>query len=185
MTALKGLSKYNRNYMIKAGYFILLVVSGLLPGKCPTVQETRLLYKQAAVNKTACNDLISCIQSCSPAHDPVLTGYQAAATMMMAQYVINPFSKLSWFRKGRKLLDNTLARHPQNIELRFLRFTIQTNAPGMLGYKDEIASDKSFLLNAVGGISDAALQQSICDYLQQSKLLSEGEKKQLQGKCNR
>ncbi|MBO9563916.1 MAG: hypothetical protein J7621_14130 [Niastella sp.] len=171
--------------MIKTGYLILLAVNSFLPGKCPTVPEARQLYKQAADNKTACNDLISGAQGCGSASDPVLTGYQAAATMMMAKYVINPFSKLSWFRKGRKLLDNTLAQHPKNIELRFLRFTIQTNAPGMLGYNSDINSDKSFLLNAVGGLTDATLQHSICDYLQQSTLLNEREKKQLQSICKK
>jgi hypothetical protein len=171
--------------MIKTGYLILLAVNSFLSGKCPTVSEARQLYKQATESKTACNNLISSVQSCSSTNDPVLTGYQAAATMMMAQYAINPFSKLSWFRKGRKLLDNTLARHPNNTELRFLRFTIQTNAPGMLGYNDAINTDKSFLLNAVGGLTDATLQQSICDYLLQSKYVSEAEKKQLRSTCKR
>lgn len=169
--------------MIKTGFLIVFVFNSVITNKCPTVPDVRQLYKQAAESKSACNNLITSIQDCPSTSDPVLTGYQAAATMMMAQYVVNPFSKLSWFRKGRKLLDHTLTQHPQHTELRFLRFTIQTNAPGMLGYNDEIGIDKTFLLNAIGEVTDASLRQSICDYLQQSRHLSEAEKKQLRENC--
>lgn len=171
--------------MIKTGFLIVFAINSFLAGKCPTLPEARQLYKQAAESKGACNNLITSVQSCPSASDPVLAGYQAAATMMMAQYVVNPFSKLSWFRKGRKLLDNTLAQHPQHTELRFLRFTVQTNAPGMLGYNDEISADKTFLLHAIDGLTDASLRQSICDYLQQSRHVSEAEKKQLRENCKK
>lgn len=164
-------------------YALLWMMNSLLAGPCPTVQETRLLYKQAAGNETTCKNLIARVQSCSAPVDPVLTGYQAAATMMMARYAVNPFSKLSWFRKGRKLLDNTLSQHPHNVELRFLRFTIQTNAPGILGYKDDIPSDKAFLLRAIGQLTDTSLRATICDYLQQSKLLTEQEQQQALQSC--
>jgi hypothetical protein len=96
---------------------------------------------------------------------PVLVGYKACGTMMMAKYVFNPFSKLSYFRRGKKILETVIAANSDVVELRFLRYSIQTNAPSFLGYNKHIAEDKMFLKKAVPLLNDAAFRTRINDYL--------------------
>jgi hypothetical protein len=99
--------------------------------------------------------------------------------MMMAKYVFNPYTKLSNFNRGKTLLENCIATGKENVELRYLRFTVQVNAPAFLGYKDNIQSDKTFLVNSLSALNDSELKQMIVSSLKSSGLLSEEEKKKV------
>ena len=52
-----------------------------------------------------------------------------------------------------------------NIELRFLRLTIQDNVPAFLGYNQNIKEDKDFLYNQLNNITDKDLRKRIISYL--------------------
>ena len=77
--------------------------------------------------------------------DPTSQGYFALATMLQAKLHGNPFTKLSFFNKGKKILEETIQENPSNIELRFLRFAVQTEVPGILLYFNEIDADRAML----------------------------------------
>lgn len=72
-------------------------------------------------------------------------GYYALATMLQAKLYGNPFTKLSYFNKGKKILEASIQDHSENVELRFLRFAVQTEVPGILLYFDKIDEDKTML----------------------------------------
>ena len=75
-----------------------------------------------------------------------INSYKAVCKMMMAQYVYNPFSKYSWFNKGKDLLEKTIILN-KNVENVYLRLIVQINTPSFLGYNTEIDSDTEFILN--------------------------------------
>ena len=72
--------------------------------------------------------------------------YKGALLMKKANYVKGAASKLDFFRKGRKLLDAAVNSDPSNAEYRFIRLTIQENAPKILRYNKNIAEDKRILV---------------------------------------
>ena len=41
--------------------------------------------------------------------------------MMMAKHVFNPFSKLSYFKKGKQMLENAIETDGQNLELEIFK----------------------------------------------------------------
>lgn len=84
--------------------------------------------------------------------------------MMMAKHVVNPFAKLSYFKKGKNMLEKAIEADSENVELRFLRYAAQTNAPSFLGYDDHIAGDKKFLLQT-GDSIDKTLKNFISSQL--------------------
>lgn len=90
--------------------------------------------------------------------DPTSQGYFALATMLQAKLHGNPFTKLSFFNKGKKILEETIQENPGNIELRFLRFAVQTEVPGILLYFNEIEADRAMLdehlLHAKDGLAE-------------------------------
>ena len=92
-------------------------------------------------------------------------GYKGGATIIMAKYVSNPFSKISNFRKGRNMLEKAIAMDRTNSELIFLRFAIQTNIPSFLGYSNDIQEDKKHLQNSLPHLKDKALKEHISGYL--------------------
>ncbi len=162
-------------------YKTIFLLSVLLSTKMimasPLHEEVRTLYKQAASEEKSCKKLITLLSAYTPQNDPLLSGYKACATMMMAKYTFNPMNKWANFSEGKKLLEDAIAADRQNIELRFLRFSVQTQAPSFLGYNDAIANDKSILLNAVHTLKDIRLKQLIVSFLKDSEYLTPIEKK--------
>ena len=146
----------------------------------PPLKEIRSMHQKAAGSESDCKKLLTLLTPYTEKNEPVLMGYRASATMMMAKHVFNPVSKLSYFKKGRKMLETVIASNIYNIELRFLRFAIQTNVPSFLNYDSNIEEDKNFLLVKTPGLSDVALKKMIYDYLLQSGKLTATQKTTLQ-----
>jgi hypothetical protein len=145
----------------------------------PSQRDIRILYQQASTKSEACDKLVSMLQSYNENNNPLLAGYKACATMMMANYVFNPFRKMSYFSKGKNLLEKSIEKQKDNIELRFLRFAVQTSVPSFLRYGSSIMQDKSIIINAVPKLKDLQLKHLIVSFLQQSKYLNAIEKQNL------
>jgi len=145
----------------------------------PDIQELRQLYYQAAMSKKSwkqLSKLLSPVDTKSPA---VLVCYKGVSEMMEAKYLISPWSKLNSFRSGKRLIEEAVRRDSQNAEIRFLRYSVQTNLPSFLDYKDDMESDKKFLIANAGNIKDKVLKNNIIQYLCEIKTCTEEEIKRL------
>src|SRR5688500_15858229 len=78
--------------------------------------------------------------------NPTIIGYRGMAEMVMAKHSYNPLAKLTCFKNGKVLLEKAIKLDNQNTELRFLRLSIQTNAPSFLGYNENTEEDKEMIL---------------------------------------
>ena len=78
--------------------------------------------------------------------DPVLDGYHAMEYFMKSKYSMNPYTKLKFFNEGKRMLEMAISRERKNIELRFLRYSVQLNALFFLGYSANIREDRELLL---------------------------------------
>ena len=68
---------------------------------------------------------------------------------------------------------------PEEVEIRFLRFALQANTPGFLGYKDHMEEDKALLLKRLPEVKDDNLKQLMLPFLLNSEYLTETEKQSL------
>jgi len=105
--------------------------------------------------------------------------YSSMLVFMKAKYVLNPYTKLSLVKKGRKQMEAAIKLHPNNIENRFLRLVIQTKLPGFLGYNDHKTEDKKYILNNFNANTDKDLKARIKLYFKENKMLSDEEYKKL------
>jgi len=128
------------------------------------LEQVRSLYEQAPVHKASCGALIALLQPYDE-KNPLFLGYKGCAHMIMAKHVSGPFTKLSYFKKGKNMLERPIQADSHNIELRFLRLTIQKNAPALLGYNGDIKADRLFLRDNRENISDSSLRILIRRYL--------------------
>lgn len=158
---------------------VLLCSFSMTFGGIPALKDVRILYHQASREEKSCRLLIEILSPNDNNTNALFEGYKASATMMMAKYCFNPFSKLSYFKKGKRMLEEAIQARPDNIELRFLRFAIQTEIPFFLGYNDAIESDKKIILKALPFITDEDLKNMIYDYFQNCNCLSIIEKQQI------
>lgn len=147
-------------------------------GKNIEIDNVRMLYQKAATSETACREMVEMLSEFDE-KNPLLLGYQASGTMMMAKYAFSPFSKLSYFKKGKQMLEKAIKLDESSLELRFLRFAAQTNIPSFLGYHDRIENDKTFILKGFKEATDIKLKEFIFPMLSQSKYLNDKEKNSL------
>jgi hypothetical protein len=101
--------------------------------------------------------------------EPVMLGFKAISTLILAKHAFNPMSKVSHFKKGKRILEAAIARDPKNPELIFFRYTTQINVPAMLNYSDNVTADRQLLVNYLKSSAkapkDADLYKRIKKYL--------------------
>lgn len=143
----------------------LLIQSSFGSAKTPQIEDVRVLFHKAQSSQKVCTELIELLEPYNDQNNALFLGYRASATMMMAKHLINPFSKLSYFKKGKLMLEKAIQFDQKNVELIFLRYTIQTNVPSFLNYSDNKENDRMFLLQSLSKMSDQKLKNIISAYL--------------------
>jgi hypothetical protein len=76
-------------------------------------------------------------------------------------------------------IKKAIARDPLNLEMRFIRYSIQSNLPAFLGYRDELDTDKQFLLDKTRYSKDLELKEMILNYLSALPVIKQDELKKL------
>ncbi len=135
----------------------------------PSTDLNRAAYYKAmeSESKTLVDAQISELNS-APAD--VKNAFLGAMIMRRAGIGGNPASKLKLFKQGHKLLEEAIAKDPNNAEFRFLRLVIQENSPGVLGYKNDEQKDSEFIRKSYYSLPED-LQKIIVDYNKKSKVL--------------
>jgi hypothetical protein len=137
------------------------------------------LYKQAAIEEQACDNMLSSLNSYNENNSPIYAGYKASALILKAKYAFNPVNKYSFFSKGTILLDKCILANKSNIELRFLRLSIQIKSPSFLGYNKNIKEDKELVVNDFDKMTNTEWKQFASDFLLDSGTLTPQEKSKI------
>ena len=74
------------------------------------------------------------------------------------------------------MLEKAIVSDPKNVEIRFMRFCVQTNAPYFLGYNNNISSDKLAIIKAWSPLSDLDLKEKIRKFMLTSNSCTNSEK---------
>ena len=143
-----------------------------------TTDALRRSYQQVSTDSVTCAKLYKKISS-STDSDNIQIAYRGAITASMANHSKDKKEKLNLFNTGKKLLEQSIASDSANIETRFLRFTIQCNAPKALNYNKQLKADKDFILKQYANVSNLAVKRMISSFAQQCSALSETEKQKL------
>lgn len=128
-----------------------------------SLPDIRKQYVQGAENEETAEKLLKALKA---ADTPVTLAYKGAAQAVMAKYATLPSKKYSLAKKGLEMIDNAIAKDPENIEIRYLRFTIQENVPGFLGLSGDMDKDKAVIVKNVSKrkeyqIDDAFLKEMV------------------------
>lgn len=110
----------------------------------------RTNYGKVVSNKSLCKKMIDEMEGSNLSS--LKLAYLGAFQTIWANHVFNPFSKLSTFRKGKLNIEKAVKNENDNVEIRFIRLSIQINCPQFLGYNKNIEEDKLFLKSHVDEI---------------------------------
>ena len=136
------------------------------------VDSLRYYYFDEWVGQCGAEALVGYTEKLGQDAAPLLRAYRGAGLATTANCTSWPMAKLSRFREGKGMLEEAVANQPENLEVRFLRYTIQKNIPGFLGY-DNLEEDREFIMDRLtlqlksGNMDDLAVR--ILEYLYESK----------------
>lgn len=128
-----------------------LLLSLILWSTTAVAQDTLLTSVRKNIGEvfkteSICFSFYNAFEKVDVSANNILVGYKGAVLLGMARHDPNVFKKMGYFSDGKELLEKSIANDPQNIELRFLRLTIQTHIPSFLGYNENKEKDKAFVL---------------------------------------
>lgn len=139
--------------------FFTVVLSSLLFSASLSVENVRVNYINAVNDKVVCKLMIN---ELGKNHNNVVQlAYYGAFQTIWANHVFNPIDKLSTFKRGRKNIDKAAKLSPNNIEIIFIRYSIQKNSPGFLGYRSNLKEDQNFLKRNVSNITSVDLKKMV------------------------
>lgn len=163
-------------------YIALLIGLGMQKGRAQQVTLTHARQLYFSMDKNECNGLklAEQFESAEKITDPILKAYYGASAATAPVCVGSPMKKLSWFNKGKDLLDQSVKSGMTIFEIRFLRFATQSKSPRFLNYRDNIQEDKKFILDNLSKgenqVKDNQAFTSMATFLINSDELNQTEK---------
>ncbi|MGY3090337.1 hypothetical protein ACVWYF_003392 [Hymenobacter sp. UYAg731] len=103
-------------------------------------------YEEAAADKVAGEKFYKLLADYQD-RDALVLGYKAASEAIRARDA-SMFNKLTYVQDAAKTFEQAVGIDPQNPEIRFLRFSVESNLPAFLGLSKHVDEDKEMLLNA-------------------------------------
>jgi len=145
--------------------------------------QSRQLFFDFNNEKCAPEKLFDLLEKNST-NDPVLLAYKGSARASSADCAFLPNTKLKRFKEGKYLINEAIKLDKSNAEIRFLRLSVQSKAPGFLGYNENISEDKIIVLSALTNNyqlwNDQSFTHQVISFLQENVDLTDQESKLLQ-----
>ncbi len=124
--------------------FIISMTKGL---EASSIDEIRKSYIKAVEDPSLTERLSSELKKISKP-DAITLAYIGSLEALKAKHSWNPYQKLSYMAEFDRIMNEAVRRMPENMEIRFLRYTIQYNTPSFLGYSKNIDEDKKVIIDS-------------------------------------
>jgi hypothetical protein len=161
--------------------FSFLFSANLFAGEL-TIDDVKKKYNQAIYNSNEAKQLDKLLSN-QKLQNNLMLAYYGATKGLLAKHASNPFNKLSYLDESLKHINSAVNKEPNNIEIRYIRFTIQSQIPEFVGKSKDFYTDKYFLISAVekAKISKNNKNQleEICEFLIQYGKCTAAEKNSL------
>lgn len=167
------LSVFNKQLQTSAVLILMLsslVLSSVSAQSLPIIRKA---YIDCDSNKKLAYGFYDLIEQ-SDLNNEINKAYLAAAKMVKAKFAFNPITKLKLFLSARDELESLIEAKPDNIEMRYIRLSIQHSAPKFLSYRDNLKEDGQILNHyLVETSSEDDLKTNIERFLTREQLIEE------------
>lgn len=135
-----------RRIAILAGIFLMCLVQAA--SAQTTDQKNKILRHQVmrAINSSKTTDSLYNILTAISNKSPLITGYTGTLQALKAKHHWNPYYKIKHVKDAQKAFSKAIAAEPHNMELRFLRFSVDYKLPRLLGYTKNMEADKDEII---------------------------------------
>src|SRR5688572_14231301 len=147
------------------------------------VKALRQLFYEARENEDKADLLFEKVGNYS-GQEGILISYKAGAYALKAKYGANPLNKLKYVKKSQEYFSEAVQREPQNLEIRFMRYAVESQTPEFLGYSEHVKDDKNMLLDGLKRYPKSGFTSETAriarDFMRQNCACSEEEKQFVQ-----
>jgi len=152
------------------GFFLSISILGI------NLSQVREKYPKAWNSPEITEALFTSLSALKNTDNKVLFVYKGAVLTLKAKHAKGVKDKKAFFKEGATLIESAINTSPDNLEMRFIRMTVQENAPKIVRYNKEIEKDKRFVLDNYTLSDDKVLKKIIKQYINTSTLFTEEEK---------
>lgn len=110
------------------------------------IQRSRDLYLASKDNSDSTQALFDLTNNQS---NNTLKAYHGASYAFKAKHGSNPIKKLDNLKKGLKIINDAVLYDAINIELRFIRLSVEEHIPSFVSFKSHIEDDKKMIKNGI------------------------------------
>ncbi|MCL7986876.1 hypothetical protein M8998_02860 [Sphingobacterium sp. lm-10] len=128
--------------MIRHILFFLFFLPVLLWSN--TLEEVRSKFPKVVSDSELCKSLITDLTS-KRNITSTEKAYLGALQTIWANHTNSPISKWKTFQRGKDNLEAAVLQSPNNVEIRLLRYSVQSNCPRFLNYYRDMEGDKSYI----------------------------------------
>lgn len=139
-----------------------------------TLESARAYYLKGSSDSKSAESLKTLT---SGKKEAIYKAYHGVAWGFMAKHSNNPVNKLDYVKKSLSHLNDAVLTDATNVEVRFLRFSVEENIPSIVSFTSHVTTDKAMILNNL--LPSHAFYNTMKAYLKQSKSLTEAEKKSI------
>ena len=136
-----------KRILIFAGIFFVCLAQNTARAQSSD-QKNKTLRRQVmlAINNSKTTDSLYHILAAMPNKSPLITGYIGTLQALKAKHHWNPYYKVKYVNEAEKTFTKAIAADPHNMELRFLRFSVDYKLPRLLGYTKNMAADRAEII---------------------------------------
>ena len=150
----------------------LLSFSALSAKSVTEIREIKQAMIRSIESPEVTDSLYSALKSRNSSQ-PLIIAYIGTLEALKAKHSWNPYNKLKYVAQSQKTMQLAVNKSPEDIEIRFMRFSIQHYTPSFLGYSKDLNADRKMILklfrNRSFGQADKALIKNIASFMIESK----------------
>ena len=165
--------------MRRSVFFILSVFSLLFLVHNATADSPepnlKVIRKQlrVAISSSETTDSLYKSLSAMKSRSGIIDGFIAGLQALKAKHAWNPYSKIRYIKNCEKTFEKAISADPENIEIRFMRFSVEDSVPKFLGYNKNINTDSQEIIAQLDkknyGTADRELTIEIIKFLVNSR----------------
>lgn len=148
----------------------------------PNLHTIRKLLITALDSKKTTDSLYNSLGSLKN-RNSLLNAYMGVLEACKAKHAWNPYYKVKYLNDSEKTLQAAVQDDPHNIEIRFMRFSIEHNVPKFLGYNKNLVADREEMVKQINNkhyaSADKGLVRTIITFLLDSKRCTTAEQASL------
>lgn len=128
----------------------------------------RKQYREATESEQGAEKLQELLKNVTENNRPEFLAYKGASIVLLARF--KPITqRMRPIKEGINLIEGAINKSKDNVEIRWIRLTIQENTPKIVGYKKNIEEDMKFIKANLSKSKDPELKNMINGYFQMEK----------------